>query len=99
MTTPGSVAEVCPLTAAHGFRQSRHPGRKETVNEHREGRWHGLAFESVPGHGECRGSTGVGGPSVARSVNGDEMSVLLYVVLTVAIFALLGLVQKLVEGL
>jgi hypothetical protein len=32
-------------------------------------------------------------------VNGDDMSVLLYVVLTVAIFALLGLVQKLVEGL
>jgi hypothetical protein len=32
-------------------------------------------------------------------VNGDEMSVLLYIVLTVAIFALLGLVQKLVEGL
>ncbi|MDX1890694.1 potassium-transporting ATPase [Mycolicibacterium sp. 050158] len=32
-------------------------------------------------------------------MNGDEMSVLLYVVLTVAIFALLGLVQKLVEGL
>jgi hypothetical protein len=32
-------------------------------------------------------------------VNGEEMSVLLYVVLTVAIFALLGLVQKLVEGL
>ncbi|MCV7422116.1 potassium-transporting ATPase [Mycobacterium yunnanensis] len=27
------------------------------------------------------------------------MSVLLYIVLTVAIFALLGLVQKLVEGL
>ncbi|MGH3644153.1 MAG: potassium-transporting ATPase [Mycobacterium sp.] len=32
-------------------------------------------------------------------MNGDDMSVLLYVVLTVAIFALLGLVQKLVEGL
>ncbi|WP_264043076.1 potassium-transporting ATPase [Mycolicibacterium hodleri] len=32
-------------------------------------------------------------------MNGDEMSVLLYVVLTVAIFALLGLVQKVVEGL
>jgi hypothetical protein len=32
-------------------------------------------------------------------VNGDEMSVLLYVVLTVAIFALLGWIQKLVEGL
>ncbi|MEW2478832.1 potassium-transporting ATPase [Mycobacterium sp. NPDC051198] len=33
------------------------------------------------------------------SSNGDDMSVLLYLVLTVAIFALLGLVQKLVEGL
>ncbi|WP_235673062.1 potassium-transporting ATPase [Mycolicibacterium hodleri] len=32
-------------------------------------------------------------------MNGDEMSVLLYVALTVAIFALLGLVQKVVEGL
>ena len=31
--------------------------------------------------------------------NGVDMSVLLYVVLTVAIFALLGLVQKLVERL
>jgi hypothetical protein len=28
----------------------------------------------------------------------DEMGVLVYIVLTVAIFALLGLVQKLVEG-
>lgn len=33
------------------------------------------------------------------SSNGDDMSVLLYLVLTVAIFALLDLVQKLVEGL
>jgi hypothetical protein len=32
-------------------------------------------------------------------LNGDDMSVLVYIVLTVAIFALLGLVQKLVEGL
>jgi hypothetical protein len=31
--------------------------------------------------------------------NGDEMSVLVYIALTVAIFALLGLVQKVVEGL
>jgi hypothetical protein len=31
--------------------------------------------------------------------NGVEMTVVVYVVLTVAIFALLGLVQKLVEGL
>jgi hypothetical protein len=33
------------------------------------------------------------------SSNGDSMSVLIYVVLTVAIFALLGLVQRLVERL
>jgi hypothetical protein len=32
-------------------------------------------------------------------LNGDDMSVLVYILLTVAIFALLGLVQKLVEGL
>jgi hypothetical protein len=32
-------------------------------------------------------------------VNGDEMSVVVFLVLTVAIFALLGLVQKLVERL
>ncbi len=31
--------------------------------------------------------------------NGDEMSVVVYVVLTVAMFAVLGLVQKLVERL
>ena len=30
---------------------------------------------------------------------GDRMSVVVYIVLTVVIFALLGLVQKLVEGL
>jgi hypothetical protein len=32
-------------------------------------------------------------------VNGDKMSVVVFIVLTVAIFALLGLVQKLVERL
>ena len=31
--------------------------------------------------------------------NGDEMGVLVYIVLTVLIFGLLGLVQRLVEGL
>ena len=31
--------------------------------------------------------------------NGDHMGVLVYIVLTVAIFALLGLIVKLVEGL
>ncbi|MGB9307138.1 MAG: potassium ABC transporter ATPase [Mycobacterium sp.] len=31
--------------------------------------------------------------------NGDNMGVLAYIVLTVAVFALLGLVQKLVERL
>ena len=32
-------------------------------------------------------------------MNGDSMFVLVYIALTVAIFGLLGLVQKLVEGL
>ena len=32
-------------------------------------------------------------------MNGENMAVVVYIVLTVAIFALLGLVQKLVEGL
>ena len=37
---------------------------------------------------------------IRRPVNvGDGMSVVVYIVLTVVIFALLGLVQKLVEGL
>jgi hypothetical protein len=31
--------------------------------------------------------------------NGDEMGVLIYIVLTVAVFAVLGLAQKLVERL
>lgn len=34
-----------------------------------------------------------------RSRNGDDMGVLIYILLTVAVFALLGLLQKLVEGL
>jgi hypothetical protein len=34
-----------------------------------------------------------------RDWNGDLMSVVVFIVLTLAIFALLGLVQKLVEGL
>jgi hypothetical protein len=32
-------------------------------------------------------------------LNGDDMSVVVFIVLTVAIFAVLGLVQKLVERL
>ncbi len=37
---------------------------------------------------------------IRRAVNDrSDMSVLIYIVLTVAIFALLGWVQKLVEGL
>ncbi len=37
---------------------------------------------------------------IRRPVNvGDGMSVVVYIVLTVVIFAVLGLVQKLVEGL
>lgn len=34
-----------------------------------------------------------------ETVNGDEMSVLVFIALTVAIFAALGLVQKMVERL
>ena len=37
--------------------------------------------------------------ATAIPVNGDDMGVLVYIVLTVLIFGLLGLVQKLVEGL
>jgi hypothetical protein len=40
----------------------------------------------------------VSGPH-ASQLNGDQMSVLVFIVLTVAIFALFGLVQKLVERL
>lgn len=46
-----------------------------------------------------------GGLSPARPdrdcicMNGDEMSVLVYIVLTVVIFGMLGLVQRWVEGL
>ena len=36
---------------------------------------------------------------VARFGNGDDVSAVVYVVVTVAVFALLGLVQKLVERL
>ena len=42
---------------------------------------------------------GTGMPSPGVTEMEFEMSVVLYIVLTVAIFALLGLVQKLVEGL
>lgn len=37
--------------------------------------------------------------ATAIPANGDEMGVLIYIVLTVLIFGVLGLVQKLVEGL
>jgi hypothetical protein len=36
---------------------------------------------------------------VIGSRNGDDMSVVVYLLLTVAVFALLGTVLKLVEGL
>jgi hypothetical protein len=37
--------------------------------------------------------------ATANPANGDEMGVLVYIVLTVLIFGVLGLVQRLVEGL
>ena len=43
-------------------------------------------------------ATEIRGP-VNVSIERSDMSVVVYVLLTVAIFALLGLVQKLVEGL
>jgi hypothetical protein len=47
-----------------------------------------------------RGCRRIGGRPAERALrNGVQMSVLLYVVLTVVVFSVLGLVQKLVEGL
>jgi len=37
--------------------------------------------------------------ATASPANGDEMGVVVFIVLTVAVFGLLGLVQKLVERL
>ena len=52
---------------------------------------------------EAEGSTVAASDEVLKRsripANGDDMGVVVYVVLTVAIFAVLGLVQKLVEGL
>jgi len=62
------------------------PGRQETV----KARFARLNWVlPVPGRRNPAG----------RKRVGDGMSVLVYIVLTVAIFALLGLIQKLVEGL
>ncbi len=83
-----------------GFHQGQHPGRKGTVKDTDWCRRRGLAFEAVPRRDECRGGTASRWPpGPSRSANGDDMTVLLYVGLTVAVFALLGLVQKLVEQL
>ena len=73
-------------------------GRKENVNNGPRGRDRGLA-SSWP-----RDATG---PADAASIEARpqpsewrrQVGVLVYIVLTVLIFGLLGLVQKLVEGL
>lgn len=58
---------------------------------------------AVPGYAApaittCRGRL-VDVPWYASAPNGEEMGVVVYVVLTVAVFAALGLAQKLVERL
>ena len=63
------------------------------------------AVRKVSTGGRCRTRTPNfdGGPDgafwCAVAGNGDEMGVLIYILLTVAIFAILGLAQKLVERL
>ena len=74
--------------------------RKETVNERAPpfavGLASGLALNAEgPAEAASTDARGARGFISERS----DMSVVVYILLTVAIFALLGLVQKLVEGL
>jgi hypothetical protein len=80
----------------HTFCAVYHPVRKDRVNELHAG------VKKLSRHPKsvniarlllCRARLR------GRDWNGDVMSVVVYIVLTLAIFALLGLVQKLVEGL
>lgn len=77
-------------------------GHQEIVNGRRSRARRRLGLcRSVPAR---RGSLGgarseVGQGHASSQVKRRNMSVVVYIVLTVAIFALLGLVQKLVEGL
>lgn len=74
-------------------------GRKETVKDRDAGVKKPSTARPPT---ENRADAGAGPESrrpVNVSSNGDSMSVLIYIVLTVAIFALLGLVQRLVERL
>jgi hypothetical protein len=75
-------------------------GRKESVNDRRGTRDLGLASVWSSTRRAPRMLPRLR-PDSHRNTQriGDEMGVLIYIVLTVLIFGLLGLVQKLVEGL
>gem|GEM_PF-1856530 len=73
-----------------------HPVRKDRVNELHAG----VKKLSRPPYSVNMARLLLCRPACAGVTEMEiEMSVVLYIVLTVAIFALLGLVQKLVEGL
>jgi hypothetical protein len=73
------------LDLCEGFRKDSRRRRQETVKAASTAlNW----VFSVPG-----------GRNPAARKRRSDMSVVVYIVLTVAVFALLGLIQKLVEGL
>ena len=75
-------------------------GRKESVNAEAGTRDAGLisSWSSTPRTPRTRPLTWPGSDRNSQRY-GDEMGVLIYIVLTVLIFGLLGLAQKLVERL
>jgi hypothetical protein len=74
-------------------------GRKETVNDPRRTRELGLASVWSPRLRPPAEAASDEFWQRSHIPNGDEMGVLVFIVVTVLIFGVLGLVQKLVEGL
>lgn len=75
----------------YGDRKGQAPPRKETVNDPAPPRFGDLVSTSS--------STRARPDTTSSSHERSDMGVVIFIVLTVAIFAVLGLVQKLVEGL
>lgn len=75
-------------------------GRKESVNAGRPTVCGGLTsfWSSMQRTWRCPPGDDLPA-ATANPANGDEMGVLVYIALTVAVFALLGLMQRLVERL